>query len=98
MIAVLARRRVTIAAIAEQEARRQVMIAQEQAQDLQTELDLLRKQVNADVFKPMDGGIALSAEEIMGRNTWNLWSAGNDRFWNNAARQLRPRGPFENAG
>jgi len=21
----------------------------------------------------------------MGRNTWNLWSAGNDRFWNDAA-------------
>src|SRR4029077_15461145 len=34
-------------------------------------------QITADIFKPMDGGINLSAEEIMGRNTWNLWSAGN---------------------
>jgi len=24
----------------------------------------------------MDGGINLSPEEIMGRNPWNLWSAG----------------------
>jgi hypothetical protein len=42
-------------------------------------------QITADVFKPMDGGIALSPEEIMGRNAWNLWSAGNDHFWNNVA-------------
>jgi hypothetical protein len=42
-------------------------------------------QITADIFKPMDGGIALSPEEIMGRNTWNLWSAGNDHFWNNVA-------------
>ena len=33
----------------------------------------------------MDGGIELSPEEIMGRNTWNLWSAGNQHFWNRAA-------------
>jgi hypothetical protein len=42
-------------------------------------------QITADIFKPMDGGIDLSPEEIMGRNTWNLWSAGNQHFWNNAA-------------
>ena len=42
-------------------------------------------QITADIFKPMDGGIDLSPEEIMGRNTWNLWSAGNQRFWNHAA-------------
>jgi hypothetical protein len=42
-------------------------------------------QITADVFNPMDGGIDLSPEEIMGRNTWNLWSAGNQRFWNRAA-------------
>src|ERR1035441_2183147 len=30
----------------------------------------------ADVFQPMDGGIALSPEEIKGRNTWNLWCGG----------------------
>ena len=43
-------------------------------------------QITADVFKPMDGGIELSAEEIIGRNTWNLWSGGNEQFWDHAAR------------
>ncbi len=42
-------------------------------------------QITADIFKPMDGGIALSPEEIMGRNAWNLWSGGDQRFWNHAA-------------
>src|SRR5712691_4817436 len=42
-------------------------------------------QITADVFKPMDGGINLSPEEIMGRNTWNLWSGGNEHFWNHVA-------------
>jgi hypothetical protein len=42
-------------------------------------------QITADIFKPMDGGIDLSPEKIMGRNTWNLWSAGNQHFWNRAA-------------
>src|SRR6478609_1369226 len=28
------------------------------------------------------GAIELTPEEIMGRNAWNLWSAGNDFFWN----------------
>jgi hypothetical protein len=42
-------------------------------------------QITADIFKPMDGGIDLSPEEVMGRNTWNLWSAGNQHFWNRAA-------------
>jgi hypothetical protein len=42
-------------------------------------------QITADIFEPMDGGIELSPEEIMGRNTWNLWSAGNQHFWNRAA-------------
>ena len=42
-------------------------------------------QITADVFKPMDAGIQLSPEEIMGRNAWILWSAGNDHFWNRVA-------------
>jgi hypothetical protein len=42
-------------------------------------------QITADIFPPMDGGITLSQEEIMGRNTWNLWSGGNQHFWNRAA-------------
>jgi len=42
-------------------------------------------QITADIFKPMDGGIALDPNEIMGRNTWNLWSGGNQHFWNHVA-------------
>jgi hypothetical protein len=42
-------------------------------------------QISADVFKPLDGGVELSAEEIMGRNAWILWSGGNQHFWNKAA-------------
>ena len=34
-----------------------------------------------DVFKGMDGGIALTPKEIKGRNTWMLWSGGNQAFW-----------------
>ncbi len=34
-----------------------------------------------DYFHDMDGGIALSEQEIQGRNTWLVWSGGNDRFW-----------------
>ncbi len=40
-----------------------------------------------DVFKPMDGGIALSVDEIKGRNTWNLWTGGNEQFWDRMARE-----------
>ena len=29
----------------------------------------------------MDGGVALSPDEIKGRNTWIVWSGGDDRFW-----------------
>jgi hypothetical protein len=42
-------------------------------------------QIAADVFQPMDGGIKLTPDEIMGRNTWNLWSGGNQHFWNHVA-------------
>ena len=38
-----------------------------------------------DYFRDMDqtgdGPIALSPEEVKGRNTWIVWSAGNDRMW-----------------
>lgn len=34
-----------------------------------------------DYFKDMDGGIALTPEEIAGRNTWIVWTAGNQAFW-----------------
>src|SRR5829696_4502696 len=34
-----------------------------------------------DYFHDMDGGVPLTAEEIKGRNSWIVWTAGNDRFW-----------------
>ncbi len=34
-------------------------------------------QLDVDVFKEVDGGIELTKEEIMGRNTWLLWTAGS---------------------
>ncbi|RZL87868.1 MAG: hypothetical protein EOP82_24940 [Variovorax sp.] len=34
-----------------------------------------------DYFRDMDGGVALTPEEIKGRNMWLVWSGGNDRFW-----------------
>jgi hypothetical protein len=33
-------------------------------------------------FHDMDGGLALSADEVKGRNMWLVWSGGNDRLWN----------------
>ena len=47
-------------------------------------------QITADIFKPMDSGINLSPEEIMGRKTWNLWSGGNEYFWNHTAQDIQP--------
>lgn len=43
-------------------------------------------EVATDVFAKMDGGIKLSADEIKGRNTWLLWTAGNEQFWDRMAR------------
>jgi hypothetical protein len=34
-----------------------------------------------DYFHDMDGGVALNPGEIRGRNTWIVWTAGNDRLW-----------------
>ncbi|GLI39962.1 hypothetical protein KI811_01850 [Geobacter hydrogenophilus] len=34
-----------------------------------------------DYFHDMDGGIPLTPEEIKGRNTWIVWTGGNDRLW-----------------
>lgn len=34
-----------------------------------------------DYFHEMDGGAALSQAEIAGRNTWLVWTGGNDRLW-----------------
>jgi hypothetical protein len=40
-----------------------------------------------DVFKPMDGGIELTPDEIKGRNTWNLWTGGDEQFWERMSRE-----------
>ena len=34
-----------------------------------------------DSFHDMDGGVPLAKAEIEGRNTWLVWTAGNDRLW-----------------
>jgi hypothetical protein len=34
-----------------------------------------------DYFHDMDGGAALTADQVKGRNTWIVWTSGNDRFW-----------------
>jgi hypothetical protein len=34
-----------------------------------------------DYFHDMDGAIALSPEEIKGRNMWIVWTGGNDHMW-----------------
>ena len=34
-----------------------------------------------DFFSNMDGGINLEPQEVQGRNTWIIWTGGNDRFW-----------------
>ncbi|HET6411245.1 MAG TPA: hypothetical protein VFG53_04240 [Anaeromyxobacter sp.] len=34
-----------------------------------------------DYFHDMDGGAALTPDEVKGRNTWLVWTGGNDRMW-----------------
>jgi len=34
----------------------------------------------------MDPGIKLTADEAMGRDTWVIWTGGNDRFWDALAK------------
>jgi cytochrome c2 len=34
-----------------------------------------------DYFRGMDGGIALSPDEVKGRNMWLVWTGGDDRLW-----------------
>src|SRR5436190_23233981 len=40
-----------------------------------------------DVFPKMDGGVQLNADEIKGRNTWNLWTGGDEQFWERMSRE-----------
>jgi hypothetical protein len=39
------------------------------------------KAADEDYFHDMDGGPTLSPDEIKGRNTWIVWTAGDDRLW-----------------
>ncbi|HXR77378.1 MAG TPA: hypothetical protein VN737_15470 [Bryobacteraceae bacterium] len=32
-------------------------------------------------FHDMDGALTLTPDEVKGRNTWIVWTGGNDRFW-----------------
>src|SRR6516165_3129356 len=34
-----------------------------------------------DYFKGMDGAVALTPDEVKGRNMWVVWTGGNDRLW-----------------
>src|SRR5262249_10831491 len=34
-----------------------------------------------DYFRDMDRGGQLTTNEVKGRNTWIVWTGGNDRFW-----------------
>lgn len=43
------------------------------------------KAAGEDYFRKMDGGIALSPEEVQGRNTWIVWTGGDDRLWDTLA-------------
>lgn len=41
----------------------------------------LERVASEDYFRDMDGGIALTPAEVKGRNTWLVWTGGNDLFW-----------------
>jgi hypothetical protein len=43
-------------------------------------------ETRADIFQAMDGGIKLTPAEVAGRNTWMLWTAGNEAFWDDMGR------------
>jgi hypothetical protein len=43
-------------------------------------------QAKEDYFHDMDNGVAMSPEEVQGRNMWLLWTGGNDRFWDKVTR------------
>jgi hypothetical protein len=34
-----------------------------------------------DYFHAMDGGLALTSDEVKGRNMWMVWTGGDDRLW-----------------
>ena len=38
-----------------------------------------------DYFRDMDSGVPLNLNEVRGRNTWLVWTGGNDRLWDKLA-------------
>ena len=44
-------------------------------------------QASVDYFAAMDDGVALSPEQVRGRNTWLMWTAGDEAFWDYLARR-----------
>ena len=38
-------------------------------------------ETTVDYFHEVDGGVALTPDEAAGRNTWILWTGGNQAFW-----------------
>ncbi|MGC2107988.1 MAG: hypothetical protein WA655_00635 [Candidatus Korobacteraceae bacterium] len=44
-------------------------------------------QTASHAFDEMDGGLSLTDDERQGRNTWLLWTAGDQVFWDRMARQ-----------
>ncbi len=38
-----------------------------------------------DYYHDMDGGLTLTSDEVKGRNTWIVWTGGNDRMWDGIA-------------
>ena len=44
-------------------------------------------QTSSHAFDEMDGGLPLTDDERKGRNTWLLWTAGDQVFWDRMAQQ-----------
>ena len=38
-------------------------------------------EASQDYFRDMDGGVPLTPEEVKGRNTWLIWTGGDEAFW-----------------
>ena len=43
-------------------------------------------QAGEDFFHAMDNGVALTPDEVKGRNMWLVWTGGDDRFWDQVTR------------
>ena len=44
-------------------------------------------QASVDYFHDMDDSIALTPDQVRGRNTWMIWTGGDQAFWNYLARR-----------